>query len=109
MTGHRWRRGPKQCITQFGLLSQSTFTRGCKGALKPRELGYCANLPSHVERMFSLGPFFGLIHVIIMAVSFLFFMALERMYPREQIHCVEDDWDQEKFREVAPYDGRPAT
>lgn len=44
-------------------------------------------------RCLTLGPVFGLIHCIILAVDCMFFKVLEVLFPRESIHYVEHEWD----------------
>lgn len=53
------------------------------------------------ERLFTLGPVFGPILCIIMAVQHYFFWFLEWYDPREAIDLVEDHWTKEQFEQVS--------
>ncbi|KAF9527444.1 glycosyltransferase family 4 protein [Crepidotus variabilis] len=57
-------------------------------------------LMERIERTMELGPFFGLIHTIILLVDCLFFLFLEWWIPRESLHHVRHHWDEDKFAEV---------
>jgi len=53
------------------------------------------------ERLFTLGPVFGPILCIIMAVQHYFFWFLEWYDPRDAIDLVEDHWTKEQFEQVS--------
>ncbi|TDL24442.1 transferase [Rickenella mellea] len=58
-------------------------------------------LYERIQRNLELGPYFGLIFVVILVVDCFFFQILEWTMPREDIDYVEFDWEQEKFEKVA--------
>lgn len=52
------------------------------------------------RRLLSLGPVFGPILCVIMAVEHWFFFILEVIYPRDDIEEVEGSWSRERFAKV---------
>ncbi|KAK1226917.1 Phosphatidylinositol N-acetylglucosaminyltransferase GPI3 subunit [Marasmius sp. AFHP31] len=54
-----------------------------------------------MQRTMQLGPFAGPIWTIILVVDCLFFMFLEWLMPREDMDFVRENWDQDRFRQVA--------
>lgn len=58
------------------------------------------DLWTRMHRTLRLGPFAGLIYFIILLVECLFFLFLEWVCPRDQIHYVEEDWTMESFKQV---------
>lgn len=53
-------------------------------------------------RTLRLGPFAGIIYLIILIVECLFFLVLEWAFPREDIHYVKEDWKMSEFSKVCP-------
>ncbi|KAG8807735.1 hypothetical protein FRC17_004292 [Serendipita sp. 399] len=60
---------------------------------------------TRLHRTLRLGPFAGIIYSIILVVSCLFFLWLELVTPRRDIHYVEEDWKPERFKKVNPSPG----
>ncbi|KAI5834302.1 glycosyltransferase family 4 protein [Schizophyllum commune Tattone D] len=58
------------------------------------------DLMERMRRNLSLGPWFGMIQVIILVVDCLFFLVLEWLIPREDIDYVTCAWDAGKAREA---------
>ncbi|KAI5888774.1 glycosyltransferase family 4 protein [Schizophyllum commune H4-8] len=58
------------------------------------------DLMERMRRNLSLGPWFGMIQVIILVVDCLFFLILEWLIPREDIDYVTCSWDAGKAREA---------
>ncbi|KAL1730435.1 glycosyltransferase family 4 protein [Schizophyllum commune] len=58
------------------------------------------DLMERMRRNLSLGPWFGMIQVIILVVDCLFFLVLEWLIPREDIDYVTCTWDARKAREA---------
>ncbi|KAF8906762.1 glycosyltransferase family 4 protein [Gymnopilus junonius] len=58
------------------------------------------DLMERINRTMELGPFAGIIYTIILLVDCLFFLFLEWWIPRESLHYVHHNWDQERFKEV---------
>ncbi|KAG8849733.1 hypothetical protein FRB91_009664 [Serendipita sp. 411] len=56
---------------------------------------------TRMHKTLRVGPFAGVIYLIILIVECLFFLWLELVTPRRDIHYVEEDWKPEQFRKVA--------
>ncbi|KAG9057595.1 hypothetical protein FS842_005556 [Serendipita sp. 407] len=56
---------------------------------------------TRMHKTLRVGPFAGIIYLIILIVECLFFLWLELVTPRRDIHYVEEDWKPEQFRKVA--------
>ncbi|KDQ09440.1 glycosyltransferase family 4 protein [Botryobasidium botryosum FD-172 SS1] len=61
---------------------------------EPRELW------DRIKRTASLGIFAGPIFMIILVVDCYFFMFLEWLMPREDLHYVEQEWDTRRFTDI---------
>ncbi|KZS97162.1 transferase [Sistotremastrum niveocremeum HHB9708] len=66
------------------------------------------DLITRMQRVLSLGPFFGPIQLAILVVDCIFFLVLEWWYPRENIDYVKYDWDIQKFEKLYGLDRRNA-
>ncbi|PPQ72390.1 hypothetical protein CVT26_006750 [Gymnopilus dilepis] len=68
-----------------------------EAVMKSRQM----DLMERINRTMELGPFAGPIWTIILLVDCLFFLFLEWWIPRNSLHYVHHNWDQERFRRAS--------